>query len=287
MNSINNWSFIGSLGGYCGGSIIGDSWFLTAGHCCASTPIGRKIYFGTANPWHDSWRVERTVKQYVIHPDFHRPTLHRDLCVIKLNEPLIFSEKVKPICLSEIIPDVSSPAFVAGWGLTSEGGRQSEDLMEVSVPVVDHMQCKAAYPTKLVDQSMICAGIPTGGMDGCQGDSGGPMAVVDMDGKVKLAGVVSWGVGCARPGLFGVYSTVHNAIDFIRDAILQMGGNFDKNSEGKNLNSLMNASIFIHKMIIRYEGPANVDNTNYLVGLRLSIGLHAILFLLKDDRNIN
>ena len=51
VENIANWAFIGNLGGYCGGTIIGDVWFLTAAHCCASTPIGKKIYFGVLNPW--------------------------------------------------------------------------------------------------------------------------------------------------------------------------------------------------------------------------------------------
>ena len=104
--------------------------------------------------------------------------------------------------------DKNDPAFVAGWGHTQEGGPQARNLMEVSVPIVTNEQCEDAYPDRLVDDTMVCAGLPQGGMDGCQGDSGGPFVVIDQKGHVKLAGVVSWGVGCARPGKFG-----HNLTD--------------------------------------------------------------------------
>jgi trypsin len=48
-------------------------------------------------------------------------------------------------------------------------------------------------------------------VDSCNSDSGGPLIVGD-----KLAGIISWGKGCGRPGYPGVYTRVASFTDLVR-----------------------------------------------------------------------
>lgn len=62
---------------------------------------------------------------------------------------------------------------------------------------------------------MICAGLTSGGKDICDGDFGGPMVYQN-----KLIAISSWNKNCAKPGSFGVYTS----ISVVRNWIKQISG---------------------------------------------------------------
>jgi secreted trypsin-like serine protease len=77
------------------------------------------------------------------------------------------------------------------------------------VPYVSDRACAGAYRAagiRLVTKDSICAG--KRGVDACQGDSGGPLVRRDGSGRWVQIGIVSWGIGCARPEYPGVYTQV-------------------------------------------------------------------------------
>ncbi len=205
---------------FCGGSLIKKNWVLTAAHCVRSGTSSLRVKIGLLN-LKDNTGVETfTAKQVIVHPQNNSSTNENDLALINLDG----ESKFAPVILNNTtidIPDEESKAPIAttmGWGTTSEGGKISQKLLKVDVPLVNSKNCANAYPGK-TDKTMICAGYQKGGKDSCQGDSGGPLIVKLATGETVLAGAVSWGMGCARPKKYGVYADVNFGLSWIESQI--------------------------------------------------------------------
>ncbi|MBL8740442.1 MAG: trypsin-like serine protease, partial [Myxococcales bacterium] len=85
-------------------------------------------------------------------------------------------------------------------------------------------QANQAYGGGITADQIGAGIIGVGGKDSCQGDSGGPLVVPNGAGGVILAGVVSWGNGCADPQYPGLYGRVSSFATWIEQNTGIVGG---------------------------------------------------------------
>ncbi|KAK2542035.1 Tmprss9 [Columba livia] len=211
---------------FCGATVIGERWLLSAAHCFNETHSEEiEAYVGTTSlNGTDESGVKVNVTRVIQHPLYNPIMLDYDVAVLELATPLVFTKHIQPICLPTAAQEfpVGKKCVISGWGHLEEGNAtKPEILQKASVGIIDQETCDFLYNFSLTDQ-MICAGFLEGKVDSCQGDSGGPLACEVTPGVFYLAGIVSWGIGCAQPMNPGVYSRITKLRDWILDTISQL-----------------------------------------------------------------
>ncbi|MGE4319799.1 MAG: serine protease [Deferribacterales bacterium] len=198
---------------FCGGTLITNTWVMTAAHCVddLSAPYSNlKIMAGSVDLSTTAAGVHETlsVTDVHIHPLYNPSTYNNDIALIELSSPVITGSPVDYVSTAAF-PYYTTGlyALVAGWGSTSYPAPYNypSTMRDVSVPMVDDTICDSVYPNYTT--KMVCAGYADGGRDSCFGDSGGPLLSTDGT-DFAVIGVVSFGEGCAVSGYYGVYTKV-------------------------------------------------------------------------------
>lgn len=193
----------------CGGAIIHSRIVLTAAHCLVGA-TAVTAYFGRDQA--SSGGVPVAASHGRITPGYNASIFDNDYGFVAFPSaiPAAFTP-IKVAGPSETaLWRAGRTASVAGFGNVSEGGSTSPTLQEVTMPIQADSTCSAptAYGTQYRASSMLCVGDLAGGRSTCQGDSGGPLVVPGDNGVWRIAGIVSWAAGCARPGKPTVFTRI-------------------------------------------------------------------------------
>ena len=241
----------------CGGSIINKYYILSAAHC--DEPDIIRV---------GEWRVDAKesdcmdingqeicgdkpqdiLPEFVLrHPGYRKSYSTgipvNDIMLVRLKNPVKYSEFVKPVCLP--IGDLSvefgnfgenaeeKKGVVVGWGKTQDGkdyendfNIPSQDQFKVNLPVLSNERClnkfQKVFPSsEIVFQRELqvnfhfCAGGEQG-RDSCKGDSGGSLVFrEDVTSPFLQLGIVSAGTRTCGIGAPSLYTRVTAFMDWI------------------------------------------------------------------------
>ncbi|MEC7120170.1 MAG: serine protease [Pseudomonadota bacterium] len=226
------------LGQFCAGTIIDAEWVITAAHCVDNIRLPTKPLFiaaGVTDLRADQEQAQIiAVDQIIIHPQFEQlgnsAALNHDIALLRLRQPIDFAAcGTRCLAIDWLSSNNETNLLATGTAVRVNGWGQVEDCT-TSPERCENLSTEQLSPTALrwttlnivnclarpsehfsfnITANMICAAAPRFASDTCQGDSGGGLTVVDpRQRRTLLAGITSWGTGCAQPNFPGAYTRV-------------------------------------------------------------------------------
>ncbi|XP_047999157.1 trypsin-1-like isoform X2 [Leguminivora glycinivorella] len=154
----------------CGGVIVDEKYILTSSVCCNQRTEDLYCFVGTN-------RKEQLGRAVIIDQIIKYPKdLKPSICLIRLREPLRFSNTVAKIQMNDgsIILSRDTVATLTAFGAENSNDVSSlKELRQGEIPISDVDWCKKE--DKRLDDLQLCAGDQE--HNGCYGDVGGALTV--------------------------------------------------------------------------------------------------------------
>ncbi|CAF3834470.1 unnamed protein product [Rotaria sordida] len=206
----------------CGGTILTDSYILTAAHCVNIIPLSSILagnFTIAAGFYRRSQECQtiRKVDQIFIHPNWtiYENKLRYDIAILHLDEPLDFDTNlfISRTCLpprlnstNDIInyPPSNISLAVIGWGFLHPSNFTPPDILQQTTLLSIHQNHSMCARSINHIETQFCAG----DVEGSKGDSGGPILQWIGD-RWEQVGIVSYMIfGCSSSNNVTVFTRI-------------------------------------------------------------------------------